>query len=225
MTDTMRSNDIGRHGLGRLPAEDSRDVQFRMVAPALTDPPDYKYYSTGPILDQGPYPHCVGFAWRQWLSSSLMKTKTGPKPEVIYAEAQKIDEWPGENYAGTSVRAGAKYLQSLGHIATYLWAWDVATLKGWILSGQGTVVVGTMWFDGMFTPDAQGYIHPTGPEAGGHAYLLAGFSQERDAFRIVNSWGRGWGESGRAWISSADMSTLLSNNGEAATAVEQKVTV
>lgn len=214
--------ELGRKGLGRLPAADERDGNFRMaVAPQAL--PAYRYYSMGPILDQGPYPHCVGFAWRQWLSSALLKTRTGPAAQTIYGEAQKIDEWPGEDYAGTSVRAGAKYLQSLGHISNYLWAWDVNTVKAWILSGQGTVVLGTLWYEDMFEPDAQGFIYPTGPEAGGHAYLLAGFSQDRDAFRIVNSWGRAWGESGRAWISSADVATLIDRDGEAATAVEQKV--
>lgn len=221
----MSEAELGRKGLGRLPAADERDAQFRMLVPAEVDLPSYKYYSTGPILDQGPFPHCVGFAWRQWLSSSLLKTKTGPAPQDIYTAAQKIDEWPGENYAGTSVRAGAKYLQSLGHIANYLWAWDVNTIKAWVLSGKGTVVVGTLWYEGMFKPDPKGYVHVTGPDVGGHAYLLAGFSQDRDAFRIVNSWGRAWGESGRAWISSADMATLISRDGEAATAVEQKVAV
>lgn len=218
------TDDIGRKGLGRLPAADERDFQFQMSI-AAQELPEYKYYSTGPILDQGPYPYCVGYAWRQWLSSALLKTKTGPKAEDIYHEAQKIDEWPGEDYAGTSVRAGVKYLKSVGHISTYLWAYNVETIQSWILSGQGTVVVGTMWYNGMFTPDENGYIHPTGPEAGGHAYLLAGYSRDRDAFRVVNSWGRAWGQSGRAWISSADMATLIAQDGEAAAAVEQKVTV
>lgn len=218
------TDDIGRKGLGRLPAADERDFQFQMSI-AAQELPTHKYYSTGPILDQGPYPYCVGYAWRQWLSSSLLKTKTGPKAEDIYHEAQKVDEWPGEDYAGTSVRAGVKYLKSVGHISTYLWAYNVETIQSWILSGQGTVVVGTMWYNGMFTPDENGYIHPTGPEAGGHAYLLAGYSRDRDAFRVVNSWGRAWGESGRAWISSADMATLIAQDGEAAAAVEQKVTV
>lgn len=216
------NNELGLKGLGRLPAADERDAHFRMAIPPQALP-EYKYYSTGPILNQGPYPHCVGYAWRQWLSSSLLKTKTGPMAATIYAEAQEVDEWPGTDYAGTSVRAGAKVLQARGHIASYLWAWDVSTLRAWILSGSGTVVVGSIWYDGMFKPDERGFLNLTGPQVGGHAYLLAGYSTDRDAFRIVNSWGRVWGEWGRAWISSTDMTTLLNQDGEAATAVEQVV--
>lgn len=215
-------DDLGRKGLGRLPAADERDQQFRLASAAI-DLPAYKYYSTGPVLDQGAYPHCVGFAWRQWLSSALLKTKTGPSPTFIYSEAQKIDEWPGENYAGTSVRAGAKILQSIGHVDNYFWAWDATTIKNWILGGNGTVVVGTLWYEDMFSPDKQGFLKPSGPDVGGHAYLLVGFSQDRNAFRMINSWGRAWGDSGRAWISFNDMQLLISQDGEACTAYEKKV--
>lgn len=216
-------NDLASKGLGRLPAVDERDGQFRMVAGAPVTLPAYRYYSTGPVLDQGPYPQCVGFAWRQWLSSALLKTKTGPAAPTIYAEAQKVDEWPGENYAGTSVRGGAKVLQSLGHIERYVWSWDALTVKNFILNGDGTVVVGTDWHEGMNRIDGQGYIHPTGQNIGGHAYLLVGFSQDRNAFRIMNSWGRGWGQTGRAWISYNDMALLISRDGEACTATEKVV--
>lgn len=219
MTDIV---DLGRKGLGRLPAEDERDMQYRLAAQPLLLP-DYKYYSTGPVLDQGAYPHCVGYAWRQWLSSALLKTKTGPTATYIYTEAQKVDEWPGENYAGTSVRGGAKILRSIGHIDNYFWAWDAPTIKNFILSGQGTVVVGTNWYENMFAPDAAGFLRPTGPNVGGHAYLLVGFSQDRNAFRMINSWGRAWGEAGRAWVHFDDMALLISQNGEACTAYEKRL--
>lgn len=213
---------IERKGLGRLPAADERDANFRLAAPAELLP-DYRYYSTGPVLDQGAYPHCVGYAWRQWLSSALLKTKTGPTAPSIYTESQKVDEWPGEDYAGTSVRAGAKVLQSLGHIVNYFWASNATTVKNFILSGDGTVVVGSNWYEDMFDPDSKGFLHPTGANVGGHAYLLVGFSQDRNAFRLLNSWGRVWGESGRAWIHFNDLELLISQDGEAATATEKKL--
>lgn len=216
--------DLGRKGLGRLPAADERDAQFRMASPPLTLPA-YRYYSTGPVLDQGAYPYCVGYAWRQWLSSALLKTKTGPTAPTIYSEAQKVDEWPGEDYGGTSVRGGAKVLQTLGHISNYVWAWDALTVKNFILSGQGTTVVGSNWYEDMFTPNQDGFLTPTGPLVGGHAYLIVGFSQDRNAFRMINSWGRVWGESGRAWVRYEDLQLLISQDGEACTAYEKVVPV
>lgn len=212
--------------LGRKHAMDDRDQNFPLSA-VLEEPvtlPSYRYYFTGPVHDQGDRPSCVGHAWSQWLMSDLIRTRSGPQAYTIYREAQKIDEWPGEAYDGTSVRAGAKYLQSLGHIASYHWAQSVEDIVRWLLSGAGTVVLGTYWHEGMFYPDKKGFIHPTGPAVGGHAYLLVGWSRKRNAGRIVNSWGRDWGQGGRAWLAGDDLAGLFHTRGEACVAVEKRLT-
>lgn len=36
---------------------------------------------------------------------------------------------------------------------------------------------------------------------GGHAMVLIGYDDDRKAFRLQNSWGTGWGDQGRAWLS------------------------
>lgn len=46
----------------------------------------------------------------------------------------------------------------------------------------------------------QTYSLPRGPSLGGHAVLLVGYDDERNAFKILNSWGTGWGDSGYGWI-------------------------
>ena len=38
-------------------------------------------------------------------------------------------------------------------------------------------------------------------KAGWHAMTLVGYDERRQAFRLINSWGRGWGDHGYAWIS------------------------
>mgnify|MGYP006891290300 CR=1 FL=1 len=70
----------------------------------------------------------------------------------LYNEAQKIDQWPGEDYDGTSVRAGAAVLKSKGYISGYNWAWDVETVVNALLT-LGPVVVGTWWTYDMFFPN------------------------------------------------------------------------
>lgn len=42
-----------------------------------------------------------------------------------------------------------------------------------------------------------------GERTTGHAMLAIGYDDERQAFRIVNSWGAGWGDGGFAWIAYA----------------------
>jgi C1A family cysteine protease len=35
---------------------------------------------------------------------------------------------------------------------------------------------------------------------GSHAMVAVGFDDDRKAFRIQNSWGRGWGDGGYGWF-------------------------
>ena len=35
---------------------------------------------------------------------------------------------------------------------------------------------------------------------GGHAMLVVGYDDQRNAFKVVNSWGKGWGNEGFVWI-------------------------
>lgn len=170
---------------------------------------------------------CVGASCRNFLCAAPLTTKGGPTACDIYQRALVLDDypdWPGSPPAdtGTSIRAGLKVLQQEGHLGSYLWARDIQEIKAWILT-QGTVIVGTQWLSGMNAPGEDGVLNMSGQVLGGHAYLVVGYSAARDAFRIVNSWGRKWGQNGRAWMRSHDLGMLLMSHGEAVTAVELKV--
>lgn len=219
-------------GLGRLYVPDNRDKGYPMRGLFSAMHPEdvgvyYRYWwPQGWWGDQGARPHCVAYSWTHWLEDGpvTQRPKTagaGPcvDPEVVYSEAQKVDMWEGEAYEGTSVRAGAKILQSFGFITNYYWASSLADVVMALLT-KGPVVVGTDWYDGMFETDSEGFIHATGPASGGHAYLLNGVNIKRKVFRVKNSWGRSWGNNGHAWISFDDMAKLMDNYGEACLATE-----
>ena len=178
-------------------------------------------YATGRILHQGSTRMCVGYTFAQWLQSAPLITPDGPDPTTLYAEAQNRDGLP-HPHEGTTLRAALQYLQESGRIASYVWAFDVPTMVDWILKDQGTIVMGTPWYKGMNTLNAQGVVSLTGPIIDGHAYLVSGYDQERHLFRIVNSWGTEWGDYGEAWIRGDDMALLLAA-GEACCGIEQKV--
>src|SRR3990167_7914954 len=122
--------------LGRLYAPDERDANYPLRLAYLAPPtiPYASWWIAGrPILDQNGWQHCVAYAWKQWLMASPLRQGHGVNPAEVYAAAQRIDEWPGEAYDGTSVRAGAKILQELGFIGSYLWASSVEEIRQWIL--------------------------------------------------------------------------------------------
>ena len=210
--------------LGRIHIPDERDASFPFASALMSAAPtkQSKYYRATPILNQGYEPQCVAFAWKQLLQSSPFCQGRQLKEDFIYELCQERDRWPGEAYDGTSVRAGAKVLQRLGFIDTYLWANTVQDVKTWILS-TSPVVLGTLWYSEMSTPDDKGFVKAAGGIAGGHAYLCVGFSHKRKAFRCVNSWGTGWGDKGRFWLTEDDLAKLLSESGEACTAKEVRI--
>ena len=214
------------YGLGRLPAPDPRDQAFLMSSVVEEAPTrTYKYWWPGPWTgDQGSTSSCVGYSWVHWLNAGPVGQATAPAldPYALYRECQHHDEWPGNSYEGTSVRAGAKVLQAKGFIESYLWAWNVDTVVKALLS-EGPVVVGTWWLEDMFSPNEKGLIRATGRQRGGHAYLLDGVNVKTELIRIKNSWGTDWGRKGFAYIPIEDMDKLITANGEACLAREIRV--
>jgi C1A family cysteine protease len=227
-----KMRELDQYGLGRHAAPDERDKlhPLRALLPSRVALPESKHWVTGPVLDQGATGSCVGHAWAGWLTASPMRTKNGPSPYQIYRECVVLDEWAANDMEanlsdtelqwGTSVRAGAKALEARGHIQEYLWAFDLDTIKRYVLL-RGTVVMGTDWYTGFFEPNSKGFVKPTGIIEGGHAYVCNGYSKIQKAFRCLNSWGPAWGQKGRFWIAEDVMAQLLKDGGEAASAIEK----
>ena len=213
--------------LGRQHIPDERDNKYLITDHLLKRAPKTRItsrYWDGNVWwgDQGNTPQCVGYAWSHWLNDGPVYHR-GPKPKlapnIIYENAQRLDVWPGENYDGTSVRGGAKFLQNSKLVRSYYWGFNLKTLVDAVLN-LGPVVVGTNWYYGMFFPNQNGLIRATGPIAGGHAYVINGVATNSQLFRLKNSWGRGWGQGGHAYISFSDMDRLIFEQGEICLATE-----
>lgn len=212
------------HGLGRIYVPDERDRLHLMAAhiPDAAPLPTYRYWSPGPVLDQGTTSQCVAYATVGWLNASPVRTFNGDPPQAIYDQAQAIDGFPLP-HDGTTVRAAMKIMENEGRIAEYLWATTLDDLVRWVLL-KGPVVIGTNWYDTMFWPNQYGRVRIGGAYVGGHATLITGLNNPLRMARVRNSWGIGWGQHGNFWIDFNDLNRLVFGEyGEAATALEQAV--
>jgi hypothetical protein len=228
------------YGLGRRRKEDKRDylVWKSPLRVAASDRSSRFWYMGGAWLDQNGFPHCVGYSWTHWIEDGPVEQPNiignDDYADKLYRQCQKIDEWPGEDYDGTSVRAGAKILRSRGVLSSYYFAHDIESVKLNVLE-RGPVVLGTTWYRSMFRPrkyDDRTYVcevDESSGSGGGHAYLLNGINLDKEIggetgfFRLKNSWGRDWAFEGRCFISIADVEKLLEDGGEMCIATERRV--
>lgn len=200
----------------RIPQFDRRSRKFPIMALVSATQRRSYTWSCAAYLDQGSEGACVGFGWTHEAAArpAVVQNLTNAIARTVYKLAQKYDEWPGDNYEGSSVLGGAKAAQKMGWLTEYRWAFgedDLAMAVGY----KGPAVLGVNWYEGMTEPDKNGIIRPTGDALGGHCILCNGINVKRGLYRLHNSWGASWGVNGECFISFSDMATLLKKQGEA----------
>lgn len=155
------------------------------VKPAvLTDPLEWWDF-----YNQNPYPECVGFSESR--AKSLVD-RTRYDARWLYAEAQKIDEWPGENYDGTSVRAGLEILRTRGHRRR------IGGVTGPERLGDG--IAAYRW---LTSADEI------------HSVIKMPLADQLNAVPLLQTWGRTYPHI--VWLPDSVLDRLLNEDGEAAT--------
>lgn len=230
-----------------IPAHDeaSRGFMARSLivgnAPVIEKAPRSFTWSVPYWLNQGQEGRCVEYS----ICHDLLARPVMVDPRFvtdilagkkIYWPSQRDDYWQGGSYPGavpfsegTSVLHGIKTTAALGFFGEYRWSF---TLQEAILSlgYVGPLILGMNWHPGMFNTDSNGFIHPTGPVAGGHAILAhsvkivwldprgpkvwANVDLVRSYIILHNSWGQGWGINGRAKLNLIDFDALRRANSE-----------
>lgn len=180
-----------------------------------------KYYT----LNQGKEGACTGFGTTHALLSTphSLADRLDPQPRStrtleavafeLYKEAQRRDQWAGENYEGSSVLGVMLAARAAGHITGFTWA---TTMDELILGvgHDGPAVIGVPWLEGMVDADPAGYVHATGAEVGGHCLEVIAVDPTARHFTLANSWGPRWSRGGSCRISFADMDILRRMGGE-----------
>jgi hypothetical protein len=201
--------------LGRLVSHDPRSLAFPAPSAPIRKAVTHRHY--GLILDQGQLGSCTGNAMAQALMTAPLhqkgRTLTEKDAVSIYSAATVIDGAPGQyppDDTGSSGLAVAKVAKSRGLITGYTHAFGLDHALGALQLSP--LLVGVNWHEAMFTPDAQGFVHPDGNVAGGHEFVCIGDTGSHLVF--LNSWGKSWGRNGRFFMTYADFGTLLNEQGD-----------
>jgi hypothetical protein len=207
---------------------DPRSLNFRAAAGVTKMPERGRLWTHGAVLDQGAEGACVGFGSTGAVAAapSSRPVATDEYARAWYRRAQRLDEWQGEAYDGTSVLAGCLVGRERKLWAGFRWAKTPAELAAGILDDSlGPAIVGVQWSEELYEPPASGLLPATvdlDPEMG-HCVLLFGYvpapghmtptleqqveelglaaavdQLTEPAFLLLNSWGPSWGVGGRA---------------------------
>lgn len=227
---------------------DPRSRDYAAIEGIEDKPLRSRHWRCDVYLDQGREGACVGFGWSDELAATPKIVNVDNDFALsIYHRAQQLDDWAGEDYSGTSVLAGAKavmeHVNSLGKrlIGQYRWAFGVEDVLRSV-AHHGPVVLGITWYNNMYSPDEDNFIHASGEIAGGHCILLTGaklvaidtanpltidnVDRDRSHVTLHNSWGQDWGRNSKAKLSLADLYILLEDQkGEACVAMRRHLDI
>ncbi len=222
--------------------KDSIDFRDRMYVPNLVEVPATRslesYLAHQPeILDQGQEGACTGFGLAA-VANHLVRTRAdsaGATPvssRMLYEMARRNDEWPGENYSGSSARGAMKGWHKYGVCDETHWpyihgdhdsnlsrdrledaqncplgAYFRVNHKDLVamhsaISETGILYATASVHTGWNKVTKNGMIRYHAEITGGHAFAIVGY--DREGFWIQNSWGADWGRGGFALISYYD---------------------
>jgi hypothetical protein len=220
---------------------DTVDFRDRMYVPTLVEvkpTSDLKAYRTAkiPVLDQGREGACTGFALATVVNYLLRFGNSEAEAEeasarMLYVMAKRYDEWPGEDYEGSSARGAMKGWHKHGVCARRLWLDDRKELelsdeqaanaldrplgayfrvnhKDLVGLHSAITEVGILFATArvhegwMNVQEGDREIQYSSTQLGGHAFAIVGY--DRDGFWIQNSWGTKWGSDGLARLDYSD---------------------
>jgi hypothetical protein len=117
---------VYRAPLRSLPARWPADADLKKLLPA--------YVKSGRILNQGNEGACTGFGlacvtnylyWLRHLDTPRAKLPEPVSPRMFYELAKLYDEWPGQDYEGSSCRGALKGWHKHGVCSSTLWPYPL----------------------------------------------------------------------------------------------------
>lgn len=233
----------GPHRLGRHIEHDPRSLAYAHGVLPKSSIRSVSWTRRISILDQGSLGSCTGNAGTGILGTDsagrTAPTKVTITPAgaaashgVFVAGTYDLDEafavwlyklatildnvsgtYPPDDTGSTGLGV-AKALKALGLSGSYTHAFSLAALNSALQSGP--VMIGIPWLKSMFDTKSDGQIivTPKSGLAGGHELELTRFDAAAGEYWVPNSWSESWGQDGWAYFTAADLSLLLSQDGD-----------
>lgn len=191
------------------------------------------------IMNQGAEGACSGFALAAAVNLLVRTNPTSDpatrarrvSPHMLYVNARRHDEWPGDTYDGSSLRGALRGFYNCGACRFDLWktpspaALTLEAAKDARLTSLGAyyrlrphlpdyhaaltetgVVYASASVHKGWDDPRRGVI-PPGPGSALHAFAVVGYDDT--GFVIQNSWGKEWGKGGLAHWSYQDWSANI----------------
>ena len=222
---------------------DTVDFRDRMYVPTLVEVPPAMPLSRWtrlkiPVLDQGNEGACTGFGLATVANYLLAQIDRVPdkspvSARMFYEMARRYDEWPGEDYDGSSARGAMKGWHKHGVCASKIWPYDPAkpdmeltqtravdamrrplgayyrvNHRDLVAMHSAITEVGVLYATATVHEGWENVNARTGaiPYPGGvlGGHAFAIVGYDTNGFWVQNSWGPGWGKRGFARVSYDD---------------------
>lgn len=194
-------NNPGRFGLVLVDDGSLERKPLSLGFSASKAPPvdGVRMWRPGAIVDQGSTSSCVGCGWGSFFNADPLRSKYDFQYMYnFYIACQKVDglsELVEPRRQGSTIQGGAMIAQERGLIQDALFTNDPEELISYVYN-RGPMVIGTNWYEGMESPDANGFVKPTGRNIGGHCTCVIGINGVLKEVVIQNSWGEDYANHG-----------------------------
>ena len=239
LIDRFSQSTQGKAEFGLLKIELGAPVlppEFRTQAPQPSEDVIDLSTTIGRIGDTGPEGTTVGFALAYAIQAAAKargQSDLDVSARGIYTLAKRFDEFPGEDYEGTSLLGGLQAAKSVGVYSAKEWPYaekaipsdavkPILKVKAFAQASAitqildalraGKVVAAAILVTSDFdNPSKDGRVILKLPlrELGLKSIAIVGYNPRTAEFKFANDWGAGWGAQGFGLIKDTDLAKII----------------